>query len=127
MSASGAHRGYREFTRIAQGSSSEEDQDSSKDCWRWGFRRCSGISPEFARRFAEGIEKLARNMSGDFRKKTIGLVARIPEAVGLVGGLVFTQRRSVVDAGVPQGLGSGRRPFVPNHYKNYEFIFCFAY
>ncbi|RWW37559.1 hypothetical protein BHE74_00057309, partial [Ensete ventricosum] len=79
MSASGARRGYLEFTRIAQGSSSEEDQDS------WGFRRCSGISPEFARRFAKGIEKLARNMSGDCRKKTIGLVARIPEAVGLVG------------------------------------------
>ncbi|RWW88503.1 hypothetical protein BHE74_00002617 [Ensete ventricosum] len=51
---------------------------------------------EFARRFTERIGKLAGNMPGDHRKKT---------------GLVFTQRRSVVDAGVPQegGLGSGRR------------------
>ncbi|RZS26622.1 hypothetical protein BHM03_00059980 [Ensete ventricosum] len=32
-------------------------------------------------------------------------------------GLVFTQGRSVVDAGVPQeeGVGSGRRPLVSNH------------
>ncbi|RRT35371.1 hypothetical protein B296_00051699 [Ensete ventricosum] len=44
-----------------------------------------GISPEFARRFTEGIEKLAVNLSGDYRKKTIGLTARIPEAVGLAG------------------------------------------
>ncbi|RRT60275.1 hypothetical protein B296_00012875, partial [Ensete ventricosum] len=30
-----------------------------------GFERCSGISPKFARRFAEGIEKLAGNTLGD--------------------------------------------------------------
>ncbi|RWV96431.1 hypothetical protein GW17_00040863 [Ensete ventricosum] len=30
-----------------------------------GFGRCSGISLEFARRFTEGIEKLARSTSGD--------------------------------------------------------------
>ncbi|RRT34972.1 hypothetical protein B296_00058615 [Ensete ventricosum] len=34
-----------------------------------GFRQCSGISPKFARRFTEGIEKLAGNMPGDHRKK----------------------------------------------------------
>ncbi|RZS21918.1 hypothetical protein BHM03_00054631 [Ensete ventricosum] len=47
----------------------------------------------------------------DRQKKTITLTARISKAVGLAGGLVFTQRRSVVDTGVPQGgrLGSGRR------------------
>ncbi|RRT39598.1 hypothetical protein B296_00020538 [Ensete ventricosum] len=50
-----------------------------------GFERCSGISLEFARRFAEGIGKLARNMSGDRRKKTRRLTARISEAAGLVG------------------------------------------
>ncbi|RWW48355.1 hypothetical protein BHE74_00045575, partial [Ensete ventricosum] len=50
-----------------------------------GFGRCSGISPEFAKRFAEGIGKLAENISRDYRKKTIGLTARMPEAVGLVG------------------------------------------
>ncbi|RZR78166.1 hypothetical protein BHM03_00003420 [Ensete ventricosum] len=44
-----------------------------------GFGRCSGISSEFARRFPEGIGKLAGNMSGDCRKKTIGLAARMPE------------------------------------------------
>ncbi|RWV79246.1 hypothetical protein GW17_00059653 [Ensete ventricosum] len=40
------------------------------------------------------------------------LIARMSEAAGLTGGLVSTQRRSVVDAGVPQegGLESGRRP-----------------
>ncbi|RWV78486.1 hypothetical protein BHE74_00038296, partial [Ensete ventricosum] len=50
-----------------------------------GFGRCSGISPEFARRFVEGIRKLVGNMSGDCRKKTIGLAARMSEAVGLAG------------------------------------------
>ncbi|RWW47706.1 hypothetical protein BHE74_00046270, partial [Ensete ventricosum] len=78
-----------------------------------GFGRCSGISPKFARRFVEGIKKLARNTVGDYRKKTERL------------GLVFTQRRSVVDVSVPQegGLESGRRSLVLNHYKNCEFIF----
>ncbi|RRT37917.1 hypothetical protein B296_00022410 [Ensete ventricosum] len=50
-----------------------------------GFGRCHGISPEFARRFPEGIGKLAGNMSGDCRKKTIGLAARMPEDAELVG------------------------------------------
>ncbi|RRT79605.1 hypothetical protein B296_00007956 [Ensete ventricosum] len=50
-----------------------------------GFGRCSGISPEFARRFVEGIRKLVGNISGDCWKKTIGLVARMLEAVGLTG------------------------------------------
>ncbi|RRT55387.1 hypothetical protein B296_00009249 [Ensete ventricosum] len=50
-----------------------------------GFVRCSEISPEFVRRFIEGIGKLAENMLGDCKKKTIGLAARIPEAVGLAG------------------------------------------
>ncbi|RRT37463.1 hypothetical protein B296_00009465 [Ensete ventricosum] len=65
---------------------------------------------EFARRFAEGIRKLARNTPGDCRKKIVRLVARMPEAIGLAGlvrflslacekesekckSLVFTQRR----------------------------------
>ncbi|RRT45283.1 hypothetical protein B296_00031415 [Ensete ventricosum] len=68
---------------------------------RPGFIRCSGISPKFARRFAEGIRKLVGNTSGDHRKKIERLTARMPEAAGLAGGLVFTQRRSVVDTGVP--------------------------
>ncbi|RWW56210.1 hypothetical protein BHE74_00037094 [Ensete ventricosum] len=51
-----------------------------------GFGRCSGISPKFARRFAEGIGKLARNTSGDRRKKIGRLVARMPEAIGLARG-----------------------------------------
>ncbi|RRT42892.1 hypothetical protein B296_00038999, partial [Ensete ventricosum] len=47
--------------------------------------RCSGISPEITRRFAEGIGKLAGNTSGDCRKKTRRLVARIPETAELAG------------------------------------------
>ncbi|RRT42891.1 hypothetical protein B296_00039000 [Ensete ventricosum] len=92
-----------------------------------GFRRYSGISPEFARRFAEGIRKLTGNTLGDCRKNTRRLIARMPEAAKLAGGLVVTQRRSVVDAGVPQegGLGSGSMPLAPNHYKNCEWFFTF--
>ncbi|RZR79306.1 hypothetical protein BHM03_00004995 [Ensete ventricosum] len=80
---------------------------------RPGFKRCNGISLKFTRRFVEGIGKLAGNTPRDHRKKTKRLAARMSEVAGLAGGLVFTQRRSVVDAGVPQGggLGSGRRPF----------------
>ncbi|RWV88936.1 hypothetical protein GW17_00048941 [Ensete ventricosum] len=47
--------------------------------------RCSGISPKFTRRFAEGIGKLAGNTPGDRRKKIGRLTARMPEAVGLAG------------------------------------------
>ncbi|RRT60001.1 hypothetical protein B296_00004018 [Ensete ventricosum] len=54
-------------------------------CIESGFGRCSGISPKFARRFAEGIEKLAGNTPGDCRKKTRRLTARMPEVVGLAG------------------------------------------
>ncbi|RWW01350.1 hypothetical protein BHE74_00043920 [Ensete ventricosum] len=50
-----------------------------------GFGRCSGISPKFVRTFAEGIGKLAENMSGDYQKKTIGLTTRISKATGLAG------------------------------------------
>ncbi|RRT35643.1 hypothetical protein B296_00032622 [Ensete ventricosum] len=39
-----------------------------------------GPRQEFARRFTEGIRKLAGNTLGDRRKKTIGLVARMSEA-----------------------------------------------
>ncbi|RRT60598.1 hypothetical protein B296_00020906 [Ensete ventricosum] len=46
---------------------------------RLGFKRCSGILPEFARRFTEWIGKLARNMLGDYQKKTIGLAVRLPD------------------------------------------------
>ncbi|RZR90824.1 hypothetical protein BHM03_00018817 [Ensete ventricosum] len=40
---------------------------------------------EFARRFAEGIRKLARNTPGDCGKKIVRLVARMLEAIGLAG------------------------------------------
>ncbi|RZS28970.1 hypothetical protein BHM03_00062633 [Ensete ventricosum] len=39
----------------------------------------------FARRFTEGIGKLARNTPGDRRKKTERLAAIMPEAAGLTG------------------------------------------
>ncbi|RWV84179.1 hypothetical protein BHE74_00047603 [Ensete ventricosum] len=64
------------------------------------------------------IGKLAGNTSGDRRKKTERLTARMSEAVGLAGGLVFTQRRSIMDAGVPQEeLGRDVGQLLPNHYK----------
>ncbi|RZS17516.1 hypothetical protein BHM03_00049664 [Ensete ventricosum] len=50
-----------------------------------GFGRYSGISLKFARRFVEGIGKLAGNTPGDRRKKTERLTARMAEAAGLVG------------------------------------------
>ncbi|RWW27841.1 hypothetical protein GW17_00007718 [Ensete ventricosum] len=42
-----------------------------------------GPRQEFIMRFTEGIRKLAGNTSGDRQKKTIGLTARMPEAVEL--------------------------------------------
>ncbi|RRT50819.1 hypothetical protein B296_00032468 [Ensete ventricosum] len=58
-----------------------------------GPRSSLGIGPssedaveprrEFARRFAEWIEKLTGNTPRDDRKKTIRLIARISEAAGL--------------------------------------------
>ncbi|RRT85140.1 hypothetical protein B296_00001967 [Ensete ventricosum] len=84
-----------------------------------GQRSSLGIGPQGLdnvvgphREFTEGIRKLTRNTSGDHQKKIVRLIARMSEAAGLAGGLVFTQRRSVVNAGVPQrgGLESGRRP-----------------
>ncbi|RRT61836.1 hypothetical protein B296_00018042 [Ensete ventricosum] len=52
-----------------------------------GFTLDDALGPrqEFARRFAEGIKKLAGNTLGDHRKKTVGLTARMSEAVGLAG------------------------------------------
>ncbi|RRT31433.1 hypothetical protein B296_00055403 [Ensete ventricosum] len=44
-----------------------------------GFRR------EFARRFVEGIGKLAENTPGDRQKKTIGLTTRMLEVARLDG------------------------------------------
>ncbi|RWV85535.1 hypothetical protein GW17_00052664, partial [Ensete ventricosum] len=52
---------------------------------RAGFGRCSGISPKFARRFAEGIGKLAGNTLGDHYKKTERLIVRMSEAARLAG------------------------------------------
>ncbi|RWW81582.1 hypothetical protein BHE74_00010008 [Ensete ventricosum] len=77
-------------------------------------REVTAVGPhrEFTKRFTEGIGKLTADTSGDRQKKTKRLVIRMSEAVGLAGGLVFTQRRLVVDAGVPQGEGleSGHKP-----------------
>ncbi|RWW73910.1 hypothetical protein BHE74_00018173 [Ensete ventricosum] len=53
-----------------------------------GFRRCSGISSKFVRRFG----KLAGNTPGDRRKKTIGLTARMLEATELAGRWVYRRR-----------------------------------
>ncbi|RRT79718.1 hypothetical protein B296_00006960 [Ensete ventricosum] len=50
-----------------------------------GFGQCSGISPKFTWRFAEGIGKLTGNMPGDRQKKTRRLTVRVLEAAGLAG------------------------------------------
>ncbi|RWW74845.1 hypothetical protein BHE74_00017189 [Ensete ventricosum] len=94
------------------GDDSGVDDDHSNYGNSLGYGGWLWKGSEFARRFAEGIRKLAGNTSGDHRKKTGRLTTRMSEAIGLAGGLVFTQRRSVVDIGVLQegGLGSGRRP-----------------
>ncbi|RWW62126.1 hypothetical protein BHE74_00030773 [Ensete ventricosum] len=44
-----------------------------------------GPRQEFARRFTEGIGKLARNTLGDRRKKTKRLIVRMSEATVLAG------------------------------------------
>ncbi|RWW40072.1 hypothetical protein BHE74_00054534 [Ensete ventricosum] len=69
-----------------------------------GQRSSLGIGPgsddavgsrwEFARKFTEGIGKLARNMLGDRRKKTIGLTARMLEDARLGGN--NTSREKIV-------------------------------
>ncbi|RWV82615.1 hypothetical protein BHE74_00047185 [Ensete ventricosum] len=58
------------------------------------FRRCSGSLPGVRKDFAEGIGKIARNMPRDQRRMTMRLTAG--NAKGCKG-LVFTQRRLVVD------------------------------
>ncbi|RWV90029.1 hypothetical protein GW17_00047795 [Ensete ventricosum] len=70
----------------------------------------------FARRFTEGIGKLAVKTPEDRQKKTGRLTVRMPEVAGLAGwvnrpypgfgrlshlgrrGLIFTQKKLVVDA-----------------------------
>ncbi|RRT34709.1 hypothetical protein B296_00054772 [Ensete ventricosum] len=44
-----------------------QPDDGSRSCLSTGpgFRRCSGISSKFARRFVKGIGKLVRNTPGD--------------------------------------------------------------
>ncbi|RZS13901.1 hypothetical protein BHM03_00045536 [Ensete ventricosum] len=81
------------------------------------FGRYSGISPEFARRFTEGIGKLAGNMSGDYQKKIIGLIARIPEVIELarvsnlpVSLMVFFQRSLGVVCSQRASRSLGRTP-----------------
>ncbi|RRT31845.1 hypothetical protein B296_00057446, partial [Ensete ventricosum] len=46
---------------------------------------------EFARRFAEGIEKLTRNMSGDRRRKTVRLAAIESGGCWIAGGRWVTR------------------------------------
>ncbi|RWV93294.1 hypothetical protein GW17_00044265 [Ensete ventricosum] len=60
-----------------------------------GFKRCSGISPKFAKRFTEGIGKLPGNTPGDSRKKTGRLATRIPKVVGLPGVAVNRTKYSL--------------------------------
>ncbi|RRT31843.1 hypothetical protein B296_00053047 [Ensete ventricosum] len=54
-----------------------------------GFKRCSGISSKFARRFAEGIRKLVGNTLRDRRKKIGRLTVRMSEVAELAGWWVY--------------------------------------
>ncbi|RWV85466.1 hypothetical protein GW17_00052743 [Ensete ventricosum] len=49
-----------------------QPDDGPRSCLSFGpgFGRCNGISREFARRFAEAIEKLAGSTPRDYRKET---------------------------------------------------------
>ncbi|RWW47540.1 hypothetical protein BHE74_00046495 [Ensete ventricosum] len=80
----GWHKGVRrkkiETRRKIIGGSRRAYQDLSIGP---GFVRYSGISPKFARRFAEG--KLTGNTSGDRRKKAGRLAARMLKVAGLAG------------------------------------------
>ncbi|RZR92269.1 hypothetical protein BHM03_00020514 [Ensete ventricosum] len=71
-----------------------------------GFRRCSGISPKFTRRFAEGIGKLIRNTPGDHRKKTGRLAVTIPEPIRLVGVLARPRRLARCEMNHRNGNGT---------------------
>ncbi|RWV89180.1 hypothetical protein GW17_00048686 [Ensete ventricosum] len=81
----GRRKACRETNYDRSNGVTTDDGPRSNLSLRLRFGRCSGISSEFARRFAEGIGKLTGNMSGDCRKKTIGLIARMSEATGLAG------------------------------------------
>ncbi|RZS22400.1 hypothetical protein BHM03_00055170, partial [Ensete ventricosum] len=61
-----------------------------------------GPHREFARRFAEGIGKLAGNTPGDRRKKTIRLTVRLSEAVRLAG------KKRKADKTLKKSKGKGR-------------------
>ncbi|RWW65062.1 hypothetical protein BHE74_00027656 [Ensete ventricosum] len=71
--------------KIIEGSQKLTGIDGPRSCLGigLGFDDAMGPRLEFARRFAEGIGKLAGNMPGDRQKKTRRLITRIPEAVEL--------------------------------------------
>ncbi|RRT31471.1 hypothetical protein B296_00058098, partial [Ensete ventricosum] len=112
----------REITEKKTGGLAARLSEVAEVCENNGPRSSLGIGPssddamgsrrEFAKRFVEGIRMLTRNMKGDHQKKTRELTARMSKATRLAEGLIFTQIRLIVEAGVPQegGLGSGRRP-----------------
>ncbi|RZS14217.1 hypothetical protein BHM03_00045885, partial [Ensete ventricosum] len=60
---------------------------SQDQAWASGRGSDDVVGPrrEFARRFAEGIEKLAGNTLENRRKKTVRPAARISKAAGLGG------------------------------------------
>ncbi|RWW09128.1 hypothetical protein GW17_00027400 [Ensete ventricosum] len=84
-----------------------DDEPRSSLSIRLGFRRCSGISLEFARRFVEGIGKLVGNTLGDHREKTGRLVAmsdRCTVAAQVFGRL--THLGCAFEPPVPKNLGT---------------------
>ncbi|RZS26424.1 hypothetical protein BHM03_00059749 [Ensete ventricosum] len=65
---------------MTQGSSLKEDRDSLEDCQ--GSDNAIGSRRKFAKRFAEGIRKLAGNAKGDYRKEDRRTCHKIMEYAG---------------------------------------------
>ncbi|RRT35697.1 hypothetical protein B296_00043021 [Ensete ventricosum] len=68
---------------MTQGSSPKEDRDSPEDCR--GSDDAIGSRWKFARRFAEGIKKLAGNVKGDRWKEDRRTCRKIAKVTGVCG------------------------------------------
>ncbi|RWW42502.1 hypothetical protein BHE74_00051949 [Ensete ventricosum] len=75
-----------------------------------GFRRCSGISPEFARRFVERIGELVENMLGACWK----INRSSPKVSGLVGSRWKLAKGIGGMSGVRRELAKGDRELARN-------------
>ncbi|RRT38667.1 hypothetical protein B296_00047039, partial [Ensete ventricosum] len=91
----GVRRELTEGIGSLQGWCKGVHQKKTKTRWKiiGGSRKAyrDEISLKFAKRYAKGIRKLTRNTSGDRRKKTGRLVARMQEAADWREGTTFAK------------------------------------